>query len=120
MRSTGLEHVKMHARKLLGFLRNSTLFWNSPQDVLRAPAPGLSAPPPVAVSVGPWRRRLGDGREGSRGGGRLELKGLIRAQSNWLFLSVSCLVAAPSSYRLILCLQFWLYCPYVFPLLYHL
>ena len=88
MRSTGLEHVKVHARKLLGFLRNSTLFWNSPQDVLRAPAPGLSAPPPVAVSVGPWRRRLGDGREGSGGGGRgLELKGMIRVQFYLLFLS---------------------------------
>ena len=67
-----------HARKLLGFLQNSTLFWNSPQDVLRTPAPGLSAPPPVAVSVRPWCQRLGDGREGSGGGGRgLELKGLI-------------------------------------------
>ena len=88
MRFTGLEHVKVHARKLLGFLQNSTLFWNSPQDVLHSPAPGLSALPPVAVSVGPWRRRLGDGREGSGGGGRgLELKGMIRAQFYLLFLS---------------------------------
>ena len=87
MRSTGLEHVKMHARKLLGFLRNSTLFWNSPQDILRTPAPGLSALPPVAVSVGPWHRRLRDGQEGSGGGGRsLELKGMIRVQFYLLFM----------------------------------
>ena len=76
MRSTGLEHVKMHARKLLGFLRNSTLFWNNPQDVLHTPAPGLSTLPPVAVSVRPWHQRLKDGQEGSGGGGRgLEVEG---------------------------------------------
>ena len=86
MRSTSLEHVKVHARKLLVFLQNSMLFWNSPQDILRAPAPGLSAPLPVAVSIGPWRQRLGDGREGSGGGGRgLELKGLIRCHTQTVF-----------------------------------
>ena len=77
-----------HARKLLGFLWNFTLFWNNPQDVLCASAPGLSALPPVAVSVGPWHQRLGDGQKRSGGGRRgLKLKESICALFYLLFLS---------------------------------